>query len=135
MKEARKMYQRKWRLANLEIARGYAKKHYRKKRTVILAKDKKVRTDRVKMLQHLKGTTPCADCGRQYAHYVMEFDHRVPPKRYGNGRRYCIGALCGVKNMEAELAKCGIVCANCHCRRTWLRKMGAKLTPFIRNVA
>lgn len=61
---------------------------------------------------------PCADCGAQYPHYVMDFDH-VRGVKIGNisemVRDYSLAAL------KAEVAKCELVCANCHRIRTWQR--------------
>lgn len=65
--------------------------------------------------------TPCADCGIKYPHYMMEFDH-VP--RFGE-KKYNISALatsnCALNRLWNELAKCEVVCANCHQARTWFR--------------
>lgn len=58
---------------------------------------------------------PCADCGQSYPHYVMDFDHVRGEKRcnVANMQKTSIAAL-----ME-EIAKCDVVCANCHRIRTW----------------
>jgi hypothetical protein len=61
---------------------------------------------------------PCADCGKTYPPYVMDFDHRDPLTK-------CFSLLADkplLKNREvllAEVAKCDVVCANCHAERTW----------------
>jgi len=73
-------------------------------------------------LQLVKEQTPCADCGKQYPYYVMEFDHinsdRTRRGKNGNG---CIGSLTSQRwnVVLQELAKCEVVCANCHRVRTW----------------
>lgn len=59
---------------------------------------------------------PCADCGARYPHYVMEFDHRE-----GEVKVRCVANL-RAKKLREELAKCDVVCANCHRVRTWTRK-------------
>jgi hypothetical protein len=67
----------------------------------------------------LKENTPCMDCGFQYPHYVMDFDHRP-----GVEKKFQMGSLSKVPSMEAlkeEIAKCDIVCANCHRHRTFMR--------------
>lgn len=68
-------------------------------------------------------SAPCVDCGKVYPPYVMHFDH-VP----GRGiKLFNIGAWTGgrtVSTMESlleEIAKCDLVCANCHAIRTWER--------------
>lgn len=62
---------------------------------------------------------PCTDCGIQYPYYVMEFDH-VPSR----GRK-----AAGINNLRAtsvtrlkvEIAKCDVVCSNCHKEREYQR--------------
>lgn len=55
------------------------------------------------------------DCGVPYPYYVMEFDHRDPSQKLAN-----IGRLLGNswKRLKDEIAKCDVVCANCHRERT-----------------
>ena len=85
------------------------------------------RNERLELLQSIKETTPCSDCGRNYPHYVMEFDHILPPRKSRDGRRISLSNLCSARSqaLQEELAKCEIVCANCHCVRTWERKQQA----------
>lgn len=58
---------------------------------------------------------PCTDCGVRYPFYIMEFDHREPSKKSFEVSRYAN------KTIEAiieEIAKCDLLCANCHRERT-----------------
>ena len=64
----------------------------------------------------------CTDCGVVYPHYVLEYDH-LPD----SGKKECHPAEIpkkgwGIKRIQEELAKCEIVCANCHRERTYSRK-------------
>ena len=55
---------------------------------------------------------PCADCDIQYPPCVMEFDHVHGEKKF----KLAV-ASCGrrsFKQVEEEIAKCNVVCANCH---------------------
>ena len=61
---------------------------------------------------------PCLDCGVEYPHYVMEFDHREDKV----GNLGVISYKVGMKRLLEELAKCDVVCANCHKVRTELRR-------------
>lgn len=64
-----------------------------------------------------KKKSPCVDCGVSYPYYVMQFDHL-------KDKEYHISTLVNINNMkklEAELAKCEVVCANCHAERTYRR--------------
>lgn len=65
---------------------------------------------------------PCTDCGLAWPPYVMQFDHLpgfqkefgVTVRAWGKGR---------AKVLE-EIAKCELVCANCHFIRTHQRLQG-----------
>lgn len=62
---------------------------------------------------------PCFDCGGEFPPVVMDFDHRP-----GETKSFGIGALAGKKALELlaeEIAKCDVVCANCHRIRTATR--------------
>jgi hypothetical protein len=79
-------------------------------------RSQKIRT----FIQQLKGSTPCADCGKIYPHYVMEFDHRAGNERSSNGHRK-VSELTSQRWLIVleEISRCDIVCANCHHIRTW----------------
>lgn len=67
---------------------------------------------------------PCTDCNRMYPHYVMDFDHLPQFEKLftiGSGSDHTIAEL------ETEIAKCDVVCANCHRTRTWRRAHGKKV--------
>jgi hypothetical protein len=64
---------------------------------------------------------PCMDCGVSYPAYVLEFDHRPEEDKSFNVSN---GVVYGRKALLREIAKCDIVCANCHKTRTHNRKDG-----------
>lgn len=60
---------------------------------------------------------PCTDCGGRFHPVAMDFDHRDPIEKL-----FVISK--GPKKLElvlAEIAKCDLVCANCHRVRTWTK--------------
>jgi hypothetical protein len=62
---------------------------------------------------------PCVDCGHEYDFEAMDFDHRPgEPKRFNltRGYQHSMAAI------NAELAKCDLVCSNCHRERTRRRR-------------
>jgi hypothetical protein len=61
---------------------------------------------------------PCADCGVHYPYYVMDFDHREGEDKLANVTRL---RYMSEDTLRAEIAKCDVVCANCHRERTWKR--------------
>lgn len=69
-------------------------------------------------LRHIKEATPCSDCGRSFPYYVMHFDHRPDEVKLFN---LSSARLHRRSDVEAEVAKCDVVCANCHHIRTWQR--------------
>jgi hypothetical protein len=67
---------------------------------------------------------PCADCGERDV-VVLEFDH-VRGKRIGISRLMLSGG--SIRVLMEEIAKCDVVCANCHRRRTYMRSGSYRLT-------
>lgn len=61
---------------------------------------------------------PCTDCGIQYPPYVMQLDHT------GSDKRVDISKMMSytVQAVLDEVAKCELVCANCHAVRTYVRR-------------
>lgn len=66
---------------------------------------------------------PCTDCGVQYAPWVMQWDH-LPQFEKTMGVGVMRARRLGREKVLAEIAKCELVCANCHGVRTYNR-----LTP------
>jgi hypothetical protein len=66
----------------------------------------------------LKSSTPCADCGKTYPPYVMQFDH-MRNKTFAVAE--LVNRAVSLKTLKAEIAKCELVCANCHAIRTYER--------------
>lgn len=61
---------------------------------------------------------PCMDCKQSFPPYVMDFDHRDPKDKKFSVSRICDDNV-SWENLKAEIAKCDLVCANCHRIRTW----------------
>jgi hypothetical protein len=67
----------------------------------------------------VKSKARCADCGGKFPPVCMHFDH-VPER---GQKLFNIGnSNYALEVTKAEMAKCDIVCANCHAIRTWNRK-------------
>jgi hypothetical protein len=67
------------------------------------------------LLEKLK-SGPCVDCGGTFIPRAMHFDHRDPTTK-----KYNISVLASANRVKAileEVAKCDLVCANCHAYRT-----------------
>ena len=100
---------------------AYGKEHYAKNKQRYIdnaaALTRKVRLERTKLLLEYFESHPCVDCG-EHDPVVLEFDH-LRDKRFDVGNR-----LVSVKwqTILDEIAKCEVVCANCHRRRTAVRR-------------
>lgn len=105
-KEKQRQYQKEW----------YARQSQEKKRR--LTEIGKISRDKNKdKIKAIKESHPCYDCGEFYPHYVMDFDHLygklVNVSQIANWR--------GWKEIKKEIAKCELVCSNCHRIRTHTR--------------
>jgi hypothetical protein len=68
----------------------------------------------VELIQKFKNK-PCADCGKQYDYYNMQLDHIDPSTKLYN--------ICQLRNrnfdiLQKELAKCQVLCALCHRKKS-----------------
>ena len=77
--------------------------------------------EHAELLEQLRDV-PCADCGLAFPSYVMQFDHRDSSQKNYTVTRM-IGRA-GRQKIVEEAAKCDIVCANCHRKRTYRRRTG-----------
>ena len=105
----------------------YKREHYlaNKQRYVDQARAQKQRLsiERNGYLLGLFAANPCADCGETNP-VVLEFDHL-------RDKCFNIGSALPYRNWKsilAEIAKCEVVCANCHRKRT------ASRNPTVRAV-
>lgn len=101
---------------DVEKQRAAQRRYYERHK----AKVKEVARDRrnlvVKYLQKVKQDSVCMDCGIDYPYWILQFDHRPGTVKVG-----AVGNM--IRNVsldavKAEIAKCDIVCANCHSDRT-----------------
>lgn len=103
--EGKTSYTHEWYLANKERLIKTQKVRYAEKRLFI---------DSFKKI-------PCMDCGKTYPPYVMDFDHVTGEKLFSVSRAMGSGASgkeASKQKLLDEIAKCELVCANCHRERT-----------------
>lgn len=96
------------------------KEHYQKYKQQYAEKSAKRRASVMKEIVKLKESKPCMDCGRQYPYYVMDFDHRDRAEKKDGIARLIRSEVLGI--VLSEIAKCDLVCSNCHRIRTHTRK-------------
>lgn len=95
--------------ANRDVGRATSARHYARLRAA---------------LNTHKLTTGCMDCGYRANVAALEFDHRpgeVKLFTLGNGA----SLRQSIQVIWAEVAKCDVVCANCHSIRTDTRRRAA----------
>lgn len=83
-------------------------------------KERKQRRDILSNLIAQAKDVPCADCGKKYPSYVMDFDHVIGEKKYRISQarsRYH-----KIETVQKEIDKCDVVCSNCHRERTHNRR-------------
>jgi len=73
-------------------------------------------------IKSLKESTPCMDCRQLFPFECMDFDHREASEKSNN-----VGTMVAHghnrQKVMAEIAKCDLVCANCHRIRTRKRRL------------
>ena len=62
---------------------------------------------------------PCADCGNKYPSVCMDFDHLGDKVEIVSRM---VWANVAKETILAEIAKCDLVCSNCHRIRTFLKR-------------
>jgi len=90
-----------------------------------VAKNNKIRYSEYRDIIRPMKEQPCVDCGNKYPYYVMDFDHLEDCEKIEN-----ISQMKGWSKDKLldEIAKCEIVCSNCHRIRTF--KRNASVSPL-----
>lgn len=101
--------------------KAYGQKHYAANRQKYIDQAAARKTALRAEINELKGQ-PCTDCGIAYPPYVMDYDHRD-----GSIKEGIIARM--IDNYQRtkvfiEIAKCDLVCSNCHRERTHRRTYG-----------
>jgi thymidine kinase len=107
--------------------RPYNVAYYARNREAEIARVTKRQQETLAWLRELR-MVPCLDCGGTFAPYAMDFDHRDPGAKSFNlgGSRAMLASRAA---LIEEIAKCDIVCANCHRARTYAAFLAGTLRP------
>lgn len=106
---------------NKEQATACRRRYYEKNKEKYFKFSKERKLRMAGIIQEAKNV-PCKDCGISYPSHVMDFDH-LADKSFTISR---FGRSVGEARLKEEMAKCEVVCANCHRQRTHNR--GCNLT-------
>ena len=72
--------------------------------------------ERRRALDKIKLIVGCMKCGYRKHPAALQFDHRNPAnKKFNVGN----SSTRNWQTMLGEIAKCDILCANCHAEKTW----------------
>ena len=105
-------------------ASTFRKKYRSKQYTSITEKNRTYRERNRAFVYQYLWTHPCADCGESDI-VVLEFDH------LGDKEESICRLMTRSRSLTAlstEIAKCEVVCSNCHKKRTAMRGQWEKLT-------
>jgi hypothetical protein len=104
--------------------RDVSRRHYRQKRSAYLERN---RRNNPRLLQLAKQHVyefllehPCMSCGERDP-VVLEFNHRDPASKTSNIADLML-RMASSTRLDAEIAKCDVLCANCHQRVTSLAR-------------
>jgi hypothetical protein len=76
---------------------------------------------------------PCSDCGNIFHPVAMDFDHRPGEIKYGGksgGVARLVTNAASKEKIDKEIAKCDLVCANCHRIRTAKQRGWDEFYPY-----
>lgn len=113
----------------MECGRSYSKEwfrqYYKNNRQTHIKRNIARRQQFRTLLQKLKHNKKCLDCKKRHPHWRLDYDHVRGKKAFSLGVAVKLGY--GMERIMAEIAKCELVCSNCHRDRTWRRrKRGAR---------
>ncbi len=103
---------------------SYHRNWYKKNKRVVIQRSRK-RNEKVRLrnydIIHNMKDVPCADCKIKYPHWIMQFDHLNSLNKEADISD--LATYASVETLLNEIAKCEVVCANCHANRTYMRRL------------
>jgi hypothetical protein len=104
----------------LDEPKNATQKYYRENREYFLERNRQRKIEFRKYYMDNKDR-PCKDCGVQFNPICLVYDHRDPTTKLFNvSQPQNVSSL---KRLKEEIAKCDVVCSNCHKIRTWRIKL------------
>ncbi len=109
-----------------ECYRDRGRKYYHQNKDIQLGlailRKHRYKKERGEFVNTLKKDKPCKDCNRIFPPWVMDFDHREGEIKIGSVSRLATTDTVNIDRIKIEIAKCDLVCANCHRQRTYERQ-------------
>lgn len=107
--------------------RSHDSAYHAKTRPLRLLQKREAKRRLAAWVDDLKTTQPCVDCGKSFHPAAMTFDHLPGTTKRGEVSDL-VKSGC-TRLAREEIAKCDLVCANCHAVRTHLRRRGLAEDP------
>lgn len=101
-------------------SKNYYRVNYTTRRQQLDQRNEKNYNENRILIDDLK-KNPCTDCKIQYDHWIMTWDHLDSSTKEYNVSQMLYHSK---ETILKEIAKCELVCANCHSNRTYLRRRG-----------
>lgn len=98
--------------------RNYYNENREKQLMLALLRKRRYKEERRKFIEGLKYNKPCMDCKKIFPPWIMDFDHREGALKVGSISRMAVTDTSNFEKIKIEIAKCDLVCANCHRQRT-----------------
>lgn len=105
-------------LEKSERGARYRARHRDHYRRLNAGNQRRKKAERLKAIDEIK-SSPCVDCRKSFPPYVMDFDHRDPSRKQGEINHLLHKLNAPWSRILKEIAKCDVVCVNCHRMRTW----------------
>jgi len=115
-REEQRAWNRAYNASHREERQAYSRAYEASHREDRRARDRAYHKRDMVDLRALKLLRGCLDCGYDDNSDALQFDHRP-----GTVKARTVASLSGAA-LIAEIAKCDVVCANCHAIRTATRK-------------
>ena len=100
--------------------RAAHKRYYLKNRQLYIDKNSRRKKELAEFVISLK-KKPCMDCGVEYPHFVMDFDHRDKNQKLSSVSEMVSLHMYSKEKILKEVEKCDLICSNCHRIRTYTR--------------
>jgi hypothetical protein len=116
-----KYIRNKCRACHNEDQKPKCKEHYENNKASYIKRNKPAKILLRQFYIELKHNKPCSDCKDIFPWWILEFDHRDSKTKLHNVSYL---ATISKEKLLLEVAKCDLVCANCHKNRTHKRLEG-----------
>lgn len=103
-----------------ERGRKYYHQNHERQLHLALLRKQRYKKERREWLYKIK-RKQCADCGKIYPPWVMEFDHKEGDLKIASISHMALRNTSNFETIKKEIEKCDLVCANCHRQRTYDR--------------